>query len=42
MDEINTIGQKIAEHAQENARVIFGVVNDGDVGGDIKVVLIGA
>lgn len=42
MEEISSIGQRIAEHTSEDARIIFGVVGEGRKNDDIKVVLIGA
>lgn len=42
MDEINSIGQKIVARTNEDARVIFGVVNDEKATNVIRVVLIGA
>lgn len=42
MEEISLIGQKIAEHTSEDARIIFGVVGEDGAHNEIKVVLIGA
>jgi cell division protein FtsZ len=41
MDEINTIGEKIREKLSASARIIFGVVNDDNMDGKLKVVMIG-
>lgn len=42
MEEISSVGQKIAEYASEDARIIFGVVGEDGANNEIKVVLIGA
>ncbi|MEI6511231.1 MAG: hypothetical protein WCO25_04280 [Candidatus Uhrbacteria bacterium] len=42
MEEINLIGQKIAECTGEDARIIFGVVAEGEREDGVRVVLVGA
>lgn len=42
MEEISLIGQKIVECTSDDARIIFGVVAEGEREDGVKVVLIGA
>ena len=42
MEEINLIGQKIGECTSEDARIIFGVVAEGEREEGMRVVLVGA
>ena len=42
MEEISLIGQKIAECTSDDARIIFGVVAEGERVEEVKMVLIGA
>ena len=41
MEEISTIGEKIKENFDSNARVIFGVVNEEKMDDKLKIVLVG-
>ena len=41
MEEINAIGSKLKEHFNDNARIIFGVVNEDKMAGKLKIVMIG-
>lgn len=41
MEEVNIIGEKIREKLSSSARIIFGVVNDENMDGKLKVVMIG-
>ncbi|HBU06937.1 MAG TPA: hypothetical protein DEB09_02545 [Candidatus Magasanikbacteria bacterium] len=41
MDEVNTIASKIQAKLSDSARIIFGVVNDENMNGKLKVVMIG-
>jgi len=41
MEEIGCIGEKIKENFDNNARVIFGVVNEEKMGNKLKIVLVG-
>lgn len=41
LEEVNTIGDKIRAKLSTSARIIFGVVNDDEMKGKLKVVMIG-